>query len=32
MGTNLLAFFLSLFPHIDTPEDFGRLSHPRLPL
>jgi hypothetical protein len=32
MGVNLLAFFLSLFPHIDTPEDFGRLSHPRLPL
>lgn len=32
MGTNLLAFFLSLFPHINTPKDFGRLSHPRLPL
>ncbi len=31
MGANLLAFFLSLFPHINKPEDFGRLSHPRLP-
>ena len=32
MGPNLLAFFLSLFPHIRTPKDFGSLSHPRLPL
>lgn len=32
MGANILAFFLSLFPHIHTPKDFGRLSHPRLPL
>lgn len=31
MGANLLAFFLSLFPHIRTPKDFGKLSHPRLP-
>ncbi len=32
MEPNLLAFFLSLFPHIDMAGDFGRLTHPRLPL
>jgi hypothetical protein len=32
MGPNLLAYFLSLFPHINAPSDFGSLAHPRLPL
>ncbi len=30
MGVNMLRLFLSLFPHIREPRDFGSLSHPRL--
>jgi len=29
MGPNMLALFLSLFPHIKTLDDFGPLAHPR---
>ncbi|WP_299847937.1 Hint domain-containing protein [uncultured Roseovarius sp.] len=29
MGTNMLALFLSFFPHIHVPSDFGPLAHPR---
>lgn len=32
MGPNMLALFLSLFPHVNKPSDFGSTSHPRLPL
>lgn len=32
MGPNMLALFLSLFPHVNKPSDFGSISHPRLPL
>ncbi|MGK7651670.1 Hint domain-containing protein [Roseovarius sp. B08] len=32
MGPNMLALFLSLFPHVKKPADFGSTSHPRLPL
>ncbi|MFK7940982.1 MAG: Hint domain-containing protein [Roseovarius sp.] len=32
MGQNMLSLFLSLFPHIDTPEDFGSLNYERRPL
>lgn len=32
MGQNMLSLFLSLFPHIDEPDDFGRLSYDRAPL
>ena len=32
MGPNMLALFLSLFPHVKKPSDFGSTSHPRLPL
>lgn len=31
MGPNMLSLFLSMFPHIRSPEDFGPLAHPRLP-
>ena len=30
MGPNMLQLFLSFFPHIHTPSDFGPLAHPRL--
>jgi len=29
MGQNMLSLFLSLFPHIRRPEDFGTMSYPR---
>ncbi len=32
MGPNMLALFLSLFPHVKKPADFGSICHPRLPL
>lgn len=32
MGQKTLDLFLSLFPHIGTPEDFGPLARPRRPL
>ncbi|MFN3209518.1 MAG: Hint domain-containing protein [Roseovarius sp.] len=32
MGPNMLALFLSLFPHVKKPGDFGAICHPRLPL
>ncbi|WP_160382083.1 Hint domain-containing protein [Pseudooceanicola pacificus] len=32
MGPNMLALFLSLFPHIRELEDFGLLVHPRMTL
>ena len=32
MGPNMLALFLSLFPHVNDPADFGSICHPRLPL
>lgn len=32
MGHNMLQLFLSLFPHIDEPEDFGSLCCARQPL
>ena len=32
MGAKMLALFLSFFPHIKAPYEFGGLSHPRLPL
>lgn len=32
MGQNMLSLFLSLFAHINRPEDFGRMSYERLPL
>ncbi len=31
MGQNMLSLFLSFFPHIRKPGDFGDLAHPRLP-
>lgn len=31
LGRNMLALFLSYFPHIREPRQFGALSHPRLP-
>ena len=31
MGENMLSLFLSLFPHIDKPADFGELARQRLP-
>ncbi len=30
MGPNMLSLFLSFFPHIKRPSDFGPLAHPRL--
>ena len=30
MGPNMLSLFLSFFPHIHAPSDFGRLAHPRV--
>jgi hypothetical protein len=30
VGPNQLSLFLSLFPHINRPEDFGPLAYPRL--
>ncbi|WP_163847018.1 Hint domain-containing protein [Pseudooceanicola aestuarii] len=30
MGPNLLKAFMRLFPHLETPADFGVLSHPRM--
>ncbi|QGX97423.1 hypothetical protein EI983_03650 [Roseovarius faecimaris] len=32
MGQNMLSLFLSFFPHITEPEDFGPLSYARKPL
>ena len=32
MGQNMLSLFLSLFPHVDQPQDFGALSYKREPL
>jgi len=32
MGQNMEALFLSLFPHIEKPQDFGATAYPRLPL
>ncbi|WP_235862335.1 Hint domain-containing protein [Roseovarius litorisediminis] len=32
MGHNMLSLFLSFFPHVKEPRDFGSLSHPRRPL
>lgn len=32
MGGNMLSLFLSLFPHIREPRDFGNTAYPRLPL
>lgn len=32
MGPNMTALFLSLFPHVKTPADFGTTNHARLPL
>lgn len=32
MGQNMLSLFLSFFPHIREPRDFGPLAAPRLPL
>ena len=29
LGPNMLSLFLSFFPHIHTPSDFGPLAHPR---
>ena len=29
MGQNMLSLFLSFFPHIHVPSDFGPLAHPR---
>lgn len=31
MGPNMLALFLSFFPHVKDARDFGPLAHPRLP-
>ena len=31
-GPKLLSLFLSFFPHVKAPVDFGPLAHPRLPL
>lgn len=31
MGPNMLSLFLSFFPHVKQPRDFGPLAHPRLP-
>ncbi len=31
MGHNMLTLFLSFFPHIREPRDFGSLSHARIP-
>ncbi|MEM7732142.1 MAG: Hint domain-containing protein [Pseudomonadota bacterium] len=31
MGPNMLALFLSFFPHVKEARDFGPLAHPRLP-
>ena len=30
MGQNMLSLFLSFFPHIHAPSDFGPLAHPRV--
>ena len=30
MGPNMLQLFLSFFPHIHAPSDFGPLAHPRI--
>ncbi len=30
MGPNMLSLFLSFFPHIHAPSDFGPLAHPRI--
>lgn len=32
MGPNMLTLFLTLFPHIGKPSEFGNLTYPRLPL
>jgi len=32
MGPNMLSLFLSFFPHIEKPADFGQMSYQRLPL
>ena len=31
MGENMLSLFMSLFPHVDKPSDFGSLAQQRLP-
>ncbi|MEO0746752.1 MAG: Hint domain-containing protein [Pseudomonadota bacterium] len=31
MGPNMLALFMSFFPHVKDVRDFGPLAHPRLP-
>lgn len=30
LSQNMLSLFLSFFPHIHAPSDFGRLAHPRV--
>lgn len=32
MGQNMLSLFLSFFPHVMRPEDFGRMAYCRAPL
>lgn len=32
MGETMLSLFLSMFPHVRNPADFGATRHPRLPL
>lgn len=32
MGPRMLELYLSLFPHVRAPEEFGALAHDRLPL
>ncbi|WP_162933088.1 Hint domain-containing protein [Roseovarius sp. EL26] len=32
LGGNMLSLFMSLFPHVDHPEDFGPLKIQRLPI
>lgn len=32
MGQNMLSLFLSFFPHVTRPEDFGKMSYARDPL
>lgn len=32
MGQNMLSLFMSFFPHVDQPEDFGRLCCERMPI
>lgn len=32
MGQNMLSLFLSFFPHVNQPADFGKMTYPRDPL